>query len=317
MTEYSETNDFITETPPGTTGGVSDGKKKANARRRAENIRGWAVVGPLILYYAIFGIIPLVMVFRYSFYEDSLFGDMIWVGLRNYTTFFTNKDYYVLLFDTMLIALFTIGFSLVFGLLLAKLMTGSIRGKGFYRTVYYLPVVVSMAVIAQIANVWLSYNNGTVNNVLVALGKDKIEWKQSTGWMYFWIIAICTWKGLGATVILFVAGLSGISTEIYEAADVDGANKFIKFFKITLPQLKPMFVFVLITSIIGAFNIFEPVQLISGGGPDGSTKVVLFQIYNEAFQNGNNGMASAISVILLIIMFALTVLNMKWGESKD
>ena len=98
---------------------------------------------------------------------------------------------------------------------------------------------------------------------------------------------------------------------------MDGANKFIKFFKITLPQLKPMFVFVLITSIIGAFNIFEPVQLISGGGPDGSTKVVLFQIYNEAFQNGNNGMASAISVILLIIMFALTALNMKWGESKD
>lgn len=282
-----------------------------------ENVRGWSVVGPLILYYAIFGILPLAIVVEYSFYRDELFLGKVWVGWQNYITFFTQKEYYVLLLDTMLIAAFTIGFSVVFGLLLAKLMTGPIRGKGFYRTVYYLPVVISLAIVAQIANVWLNYNNGTIDNLLVAFGLGRIDWYKSAFWMYFWIIVICIWKGLGATVILFVAGLSGISPEIYEAADVDGAGKFVKFFKITLPQLRPMFVFVLITSIIGAFNIFEPVQLISQGGPDGATKVVLFQIYNESFQNGNYGMGSAISVILLVILFALTVLNMKWGEAKD
>ncbi len=290
---------------------------KTGKRDKADNIRGWAVLGPLILYYAIFGLIPLGIVIYYSFFEDKLFGGKDFVGFGNYVKFFTDPKYYVLLFDTMIIAVFTIGLSIVFGLLLAKLMTGNIKGKGFYRTVYYLPVVISMAVISQIVNVWLEYNNGTINNIIVSLGGNKIMWKDSTFWMYFWIIIMCVWKGLGATVILFVAGLAGISTEIYEAADVDGANKYVKFFKITLPQLKPMFIFVLITSIIGAFNVFEPVQLISNGGPDGSTKVVLYQIYNEAFQNGNFGMGSAISVIILVILLILTALNMKFGESKD
>ena len=291
--------------------------KKTSKRERADNLRGWAVIGPLVLYYAIFGLIPLGIVFYYSFFKDDLFAGKVFVGFENFITFFSDEYYYTLLFDTLLIAVFTIGLSLVFGLLLAKLMTSQIRGKSFYRTVYYLPVVISMAVIAQIANVWLEYNNGTVNNLIVAFGGQRIMWKDSTFWMYFWIIVICVWKGLGATVILFVAGLSGISTEIYEAADVDGANKFVKFFKITLPQLKPMFIFVLITSIIGAFNVFEPVQLISAGGPDGSTKVILYQIYDEAFQNGNFGMGSAISVIVMLILFILTALNMKFGESKD
>ncbi len=292
-------------------------RKKMGKREKADNLRGWAVLGPLILYHAVFGLVPLAIVLYYSLFEDDLFLGKTYVGLQNFITFFTDKEYYTLLFDTLLIAVFTIGLSIVFGLLLAKLMTSNIKGKGFYRTVYYLPVVISMAVIAQIANVWLEYNNGTVNNLIVGLGGQKIMWKDSTFWMYFWIIVICVWKGLGATVILFVAGLSGISTEIYEAADVDGANKFVKFFKITLPQLRPMFIFVLITSIIGAFNVFEPVQLISAGGPDGSTKVVLYQIYDEAFQNGNFGMGSAISVIVMVILFILTAINMKLGEAKD
>lgn len=297
----------------------SVGVIKANRAHRKvrDNVQGWGVIGPIILYYVIFGIIPLFIVFRYSFMEDDLFAGSYFVGLKNYITFFTNKEYYGLLLTTLLIAVFTIGLSLVLGMIVALLVTGPIRGKGAYRTIYYVPVVVSMAVVAQIANVWLSYNSGTFNNILTSLHLHKIDWYKSTFWMYFWIITICVWKGLGATVILLVAGLSAISPDIYEAADVDGANSFTKFFKITLPQLRPMLVFVMINSIIGAFNIFEPVQLISQGGPDGSTKVVLFQIYNESFQNGNLGMGSAISVIILVILMGLTMLNMKFGEEKD
>ena len=146
---------------------------------------------------------------------------------------------------------------------------------------------------------------------------QSVAWKLSTFWMYFWIIFICVWKGLGATVILLVAGLNAIPPELYEAAELDGAGPVSKFFKITLPQLRPMLVFVMITSIIGAFNIFEPVQLISQGGPDGSTKVILYQIYNEAFQNGNNGMGSAIAVVVLLLLMGLTALNMRFGEEKE
>lgn len=283
-----------------------------------ENIRGWGVIGPIILYYFIFGIIPLFIVVRYSFFrEEGFWHTLTFRGLGNYVDFFSNKEYYGLLLTTMLIAVFTIGLSLVLGMLIALGVTSGIKGKGVYHTIYYIPVVISMAVVAQIANVWLDYNTGTFNHIITAFGADKIYWKLSTFWMFFWIIVICVWKGLGATVILLIAGLNGISPEIYEAADVDGANSVTKFFRITLPQLRPMLVFVMITSIIGAFNIFEPVQLISGGGPDGTTKVILFQIYNEAFQNQNFGMASAISVIVLVILMILSMINMKFGEERD
>ncbi len=292
-------------------------EKTRRKRNLRENLRGWGLIGPIILYYFIFGIIPIIILFRYSFMQDDLFLGTQFVGFKNFVTIFTDKNYYVLFLATILIAVFTIGLSLVFGMLIALAVTQPLRGRGVYRTVYYIPVVISMAVVAQIANVWLSYNDGTFNNILNTLGMGSVAWKQSTFWMYFWIIFICVWKGLGATVILLVAGLNAIPPELYEAAELDGAGAVTKFFKITLPQLRPMLVFVMITSIIGAFNIFEPVQLISQGGPDGTTKVILFQIYNEAFQNGNYGMGSAIAVVVLVMLMILTALNMKFGEEKE
>lgn len=292
-------------------------EKSRRKRVLRENLRGWGIIGPIILYYFIFGIIPMIILFKYSFMEDELFGGAVFVGFKNFVTIFTNPNYYMLFLTTILIAVFTIGLSLVLGMLIALAVTQPIRGRGVYRTIYYIPVVISMAVVAQIANVWLSYNDGTFNNILHLFGAESINWKLSTFWMYFWIIFICVWKGLGATVILLVAGLNAIPPELYEAAELDGADAATKFFKITLPQLRPMMVFVMITSIIGAFNIFEPVQLISMGGPDGTTKVVFYQIYNEAFQNGNYGMASAIAVIVLVLLMGLTALNMKFGEEKE
>jgi len=286
-------------------------------REVRDNLRGWGIVGPIMLYYLIFGIVPLVILFEYSMKEDSLFNGATFVGFKNYITIFTDSSYYMLFLTTIVIALFTIGLSLVLGMLIALAVTQPIRGRTAYRVIYYLPVVISMAVVAQIANVWLSYNNGTFNNILVLLGLEKIAWYQSTFWMYFWIIVICVWKGLGATVILLIAGLNAIPPELYEAAEIDGAGAAVKFFKITLPQLRPMLVFVMITSIIGAFNIFEPVQLISAGGPEGTTKVILYQIYNESFQNGNYGMGSAISVVVLVLLMILTALNMRFGEEKE
>jgi len=130
----------------------------------------------------------------------DLFLGTQFVGFKNFVTIFTDKNYYVLFLATILIAVFTIGLSLVFGMLIALAVTQPLRGRGVYRTVYYIPVVISMAVVAQIANVWLSYNDGTFNNILNTLGMGSVAWKQSTFWMYFWIIFICVWKGLGATV---------------------------------------------------------------------------------------------------------------------
>ncbi len=290
-------------------------KKKGSAIRKTvrENIQGWLVVGPVILYYLIFGLYPLYILFKNSVYSQrNMFSPMTYVGLGNFVDIFTKPEYYNLLLNTTYIALFTIGISFFLGLLLAHLFTAKIKGTAFFRTVFYIPVVVSMAVVSQIVNVWLSPTHGTLNNLF---GTD-IQWTQSVFWMYFWLIVICIWKGLGATVILYVAGLSSISPEMYEAAEIDGAGRISRFFHISMPLLRPMHVFVLITSIIGAFNIFEPVQLITKGGPDGKTKVVMFMIYDEAIKNGNMGMGSALSIVILLILMGLTALNMRFGTEK-
>lgn len=287
-------------------------------RSTRNTIIAWASIGPICLYYLVFGLVPIAIVIYYGFFsQESVFSPYEFVGFGNYIEIFTQERYYQPFLNTLLFSVFTITISIVFGLLFAKLMTVPIRGQAFYRTVYYIPVVISMAVVAQIVNVWLSYNSGTVNNIIVSFGGERINWYYDTFWMYFWIIVICIWKGLGASIILFIAGLLGISNDIYEAADIDGANAVNKFFKITLPQMRPIMVFVLITSIIGAFNIFEPVQLISSGGPNGTTNVLIYLIYNEAIQNGNFGMGSSVAVLLLLILMALTALSMKFNTDNN
>ena len=135
-------------------------EKSRRRRNLRENLRGWGIIGPIILYYFIFGIIPMIILFRYSFMQDDLFLGTYFVGFENFITIFTEKSYYLLFLATILIAVFTIGLSLVFGMLIALAVTQPLRGRGVYRTIYYIPVVISMAVVAQIANVWLSYNDG-------------------------------------------------------------------------------------------------------------------------------------------------------------
>lgn len=294
-------------------------KRGHRMRILKENLLGWSIVGPILLYFGIFTLIPLVMVIRFSLMSDpkGLLELPTFTGLSNYIKIFTNLEYYRLFGATLLIAVSTIVISLVLGMLFAILMSQPIRGKTFYRTVYYMPVVISMAVIAMIANVWLDYNNGMFTNLFKGFGWTPIHFQKYTAWMFFWIIAICTWKGLGATIILFIAGLAAISPEIYEAAELDGATPWTKFWHITLPLMRSIIVFVVITSIINAFNVFEPVELISGGGPSGTTQVILFKIYNEAFQNANWGLGSAVSVVVLIILMVLSIFTMRFDDAKD
>ena len=152
---------------------------------------------------------------------------------------------------------------------------------------------------------------------MTALGLERVSWTQSTGWVTAVIIIICVWKGLGQTIVLYIAGLQSIPREIYEAAELDGASSLQSFAYITIPMLRNTTTFVLITSIIGAFNMFEPVQLISHGGPDGTTKVILYQIYDEAFNNFNMGMSNALSVLTLFIIGILSFINMRREGKQD
>lgn len=287
-------------------------------RQARQTLQGWAVAGPIILYFAIFTLIPLGMVFYYCFTDwDGLSSTWNIVGFGNFKKIFTDMYYLRPLLNTFIISVFIIVLSMGFGLLAALLMTKDIRAKGFFRTIFYIPVVLSMAVVSQMVNVWISPVDGTLNAIMTALGLERVSWTQSTGWMTAVIIIICVWKGLGQTIVLYIAGLQSIPREIYEAAELDGASSLQSFAYITIPMLRNTTTFVLITSIIGAFNMFEPVQLISHGGPDGTTKVILYQIYDEAFNNFNMGMSNALSVLTLFIIGILSFINMRREGKQD
>lgn len=302
--------------------GLSGGKRgtlEAKKRKFA-----WAWLIPMLIYYTVLGIVPILLVIILSFvdWNGVYYDDIQWIGLENFLTVFREEKYWRMFVNSLIMGGSIMLITIVTSFFIALLMMAPIKCKSFLRTIWYIPCVLSTAVVSQLVNTILNPSTGLINLILIRMGKEPVMWTLSTFWMYFWIILISVWKGLGGTVILFMAGMSGIPQEMYEAADIDGATKFKKLVYITIPSLKNMFAFILITSSMGIFSIFEQVQLISGGGPFGTTMVIMYQIYNEAFDNMNVGLSSALSVIVLILVFIVTVLNMNvtqmnLGDKED
>ena len=284
-------------------------KKLTQFQKREERF-AWAFFIPVSIYMFIFSFLSLFFVIFISFtsWEGLEFSQMRFVGFANYTRFFTDSTYLKSLLNTVIMGGLILVINMVLGFFLALLLNSALRGRGFLRAVLYIPGIISFAVLSELISRMLE-PTGIINVILDSFGLDIVFWTESTFWMFFYVILISVWRSIGSTVLYYLAGLAGINKEMYEAADLDGANGAQKMFYITLPQLRPMIFFILITSLINMFNIFEPIQLITKGGPNNSTMVVMYQIYNEAFQNFNMGMSSAISVIVMVIVLILTAFN--------
>lgn len=268
-----------------------------------------------VVYYVIFSVVPLFMLIFYSFTDyNVLERTQNFIGIKNFITIFAEKEYLLAFGSSLLIAVLTMGFQILFGFFIALGLNAVKKGKTFLSVLWYLPTLLPMAVMSRFVSISLQ-PLGLVNKILIRLGTEPVVWQDSTFWMFFFIIALVVWKGLGSISILCLAGLGGINKEVYEAGEIDGATGLKKVFYITLPLMRPMFSFILITGFINAFNIFEPIQLISNGGPRGSTETLLVKIYNIGFQDFKLGLASALSFVTFIILMALTVLNMKVSDS--
>ena len=281
------------------------------AKKNYKKKQAIAVMIPISVYYLGLMIVPVIMLFYYSFTDLSvLYGTEKFVGFKNYIDVFIYPEYMRAFWVTLLLAAFLLVIGTFAAFLIAVLLNNIKKGSSFFRTIWYIPTLLSMAVVSELFNIMLRFD-GVINNIIDLFNGSRINLHDSTFWMYFWIIILNTWKGMGGTVLIILSALKGINTELYEAAKIDGANRSTIFRKITLPLLKPILGFVLITGGIGAFSVYEPVLLISGGGPDASTKVLLFSIYEEAFTSFKQGFASAMSVLLLIFIMIFTVISMK------
>lgn len=284
-----------------------------NRLLKKEKRTAWLLLTPMLIYYTVFSILPVIFVFVVSFLHWQLLSNEIsWAGLDNFRVFFTEPDNFRSLINTGIMGITILVLNMGLGLLLALGLNKNLYLRGLQRAIWYIPVVISMAVISDIlAKMLFPTANGTMNVILSKFGIGTIAWNQSTFWMFFWIIVLSVWKGLGTTILYFIAGLNAIPVELYEAAQIDGCNKFQKFLYVTMPGIRPMTSFILVTSLIGIFNIFEPVQLISEGGPNRTTEVIMFKIYNEMASNFQMGMSAAVSLIVTFIVFIITLFSLK------
>lgn len=282
-----------------------------------ETFAAWFFLAPALTLLFVFVIGPIGYLFYLSFTNGSFTKEgMTWVGLKNYLRLILNPDFYQVMWNTFYFTVATVIPSIVIPLGLAVLLNRNIILRGFLRTAYFLPSIVSL-VAAGLGFRWLFQNEGPVNGFLSGIGIQPIPWLSSTVWAMPVIILLSIWKQLGFNMVVFLAGLQAIPVSRYEAAELDGANGWEQFWYVTLPGLRPTLIFTTITTIIFTLRSFEQVYVITGGGPLNSTNLLVYYIYQEAFGQFDFGYAAAAATVLLAIAMVLVYFQLRtWGEDS-
>jgi multiple sugar transport system permease protein len=287
-------------------------KATLTGMRRREELTAWLFIAPVALGILIFQFYPTVFSFYISFTRWNLLTPPKWVGLANFVELFTtDRFFYNTMRNTTTYAVWTVIFGLAMGLFFAVLLNQEIRGKYIYRAIYFVPVVAPTVAVALLFQWLYEPNFGVINGLLRMVGVHGPNWLGSTTWAMRSVISEAIWAGLGSNILIFLAGLQGIPQEYYEAAEIDGANAVQKFFSITMPLLSPTTFFLLVTGVIGAFQVFDIPYIMTGGGPANATQMVIMYLYNNAFTIQRMGLAAAVSFIVFLVIIILTAINFR------
>lgn len=293
--------------------------KSAGARslRRKEALTGYAFVLPQLIGFTFFVLIPLVNVFIYSFHnKNMLFGTNIFIGFDNYIKLFTNDSlFWMTLRNTFVFSVLLVPLNLVLALMLALYLGDGGFGTRFTRTVIFLPVVTSGVAWAIVWKYLLqSGTAGPVNYFLSLVGIPGPNWLTDKGWAMISVVINRVLKNLGTNVLIFYGAVMNMPQDVIEAARIDGAGSWKLLVKIKLPLLMPTILMVSIVTMIGSMRVFDTIRLMTDGGPEGSTMVLVYYIYHQAFKMFNTGYASAIAVVLFVIVLILTIIQ--WAMRK-
>ena len=277
---------------------------------------GYLMSLPYIVSFLMFMAFPLVFSLILVFHKWNIVTPMEWVGLRNFVRLFHDVQFLKAITNTLLFISIHIPLQITVALLLAVFLNQKIKFRGLFRATYFLPVVVSGVVITILWQQLYAYESGLLNNLLLKIGMDKIPWINSPKWAMPSIAIMATWKNVGLYIILFLVGLQGVPTYMYEAADIDGAKAYQKFFYITLPALNSTMVLVIILSTIGGFSLFIEPFVMTGGGPMNSTLSAMLYIYNQAFYFGHMGYAATLGFFFAFVILIIVLLQKKFVEQK-
>ena len=275
-----------------------------------DNYSGFVLVLPAILGIFIFIIIPVFCSFGLSFTKWDLLNPIKFVGFENYKIIFHDGVFFQILTNTVVFALATSILGVIIPLILASVLNSKIRGSEIFKTIYFLPFITPMIVIGIVWQWIFDPNIGLINTYL----NIHINWLYDTGFAMPALIIVSVWKLIGYNMIIFLSALSGVPQSLYESAKIDGATPYQIFKNVTVPLISPTIFFVVIITAISSFQVFDLIYIMTQGGPLNSTNVLVYSIYQNAFEFFNVGKASAIAYVLFLIILVLTVIQ--WNVRK-
>lgn len=283
-------------------------------RLRAGAATPYLFIAPWVIGFVAFTLGPLLFSLYISFFDWPLVGEREFTGVQNYVTILTDDtDFTRSLWVTLKFAAMFVPANLIVALFLAMLLNQDIFASGFFRAAFYVPSIISGVALVTIWSWLLSHEYGVINFMFSLVGIPGVNWLGSPNWAPVSIVLVSLWS-VGATMLIFLAGLKGISKELYEAASLSGVGKIRQFFLITLPLLSPVLLFNLVTTVIAAFQQLTLALLLTKGGPVKSTYMLAMYIYDTAFKYRDMGYAAAMSWLMLLLIIALTLAIFKFSS---
>ncbi|HEY8471127.1 MAG TPA: sugar ABC transporter permease [Natronosporangium sp.] len=301
-------------------GAPAPATRRRSARRsplRAQRRAGWLLLAPALAHVAFWIAIPVVAALALSFTDYTVLRPPRWIGLDNYVEILGDEVFRQATWHTVVYTFFTVPVAMAVAVVFAVLLNQRLLGRAFYRAAMFLPHVTATVAISM---VWLWMFNpqyGVLNAALSFLGLPTQVWLSDPDLALWSVILVGIWQGIGIKMLIYLAALQNLDQSLYEAASIDGASKVQQFFRITLPLLKPATFFVFVVSIIGAFQVFELIYVLTDGGPANATTMMTYEVYRSAFEDFRMGLASAQSVVLFACLLILTLLSRRLTRSHD
>ena len=293
----------------------------------ANKIQEILMITPMTIGFLLFSVYPIIWVLRWSFFKYNGYSEPVFVGLGNFIRVFSRDPaYWNSLKNTFLIAGMKMIFEIPLALVLAVLLNNKIKGSSFFRVVFFLPSVFSIAVVGLIFSILFGAYNGIVNAILKNIGliTQNISWFSDKGHAMFVIILVSLWTTFGLNMIYFLMGLQNISKSLYECASIDGANEVQQFFYIPMPLVAPILQLVLMLSVLGTMKMTDLILVLTNGAPGGSTEVVMTYIFKYFFSYGESaamevqfGYASSMAVVTAVILGIVTLIYLKVSKKMQ
>lgn len=295
---------------------MAKAKKEKSPGMLREKLRPYLMIGPCMIFLAIFTVYPVLNMIYLSFFDYNLLTEKKFIGLKNYERLFCiNVDFWNAVRNTAIYTLSVVILLIFFALVFALWLQKSTLLNSIAQRIVFLPHICAMVSVAMVFQ-WMMDDKGLLNMVLEFFNLPALRWLNSSATALMSVVIVSVWKSIGYYMLILMSSLKAIPTEINEAAELDDTRPLTKFFKITLPMLSPQVFFLLVTITISSFKVFDSIRILTGGGPGDSTDVLVYYIYRYAMKNLKFGYASAAGTFLLAVVMILTVVYFKVADKR-